>query len=138
MTKTKNFSIRFDKADLKICFLHSNKKTAQKLVDWLCRNYADIYRVKEINPFISETPKMNVTNFSKTKKINVGEQEEIDSIKQISNEIKDAKYFYKKMKELDKDDTDAVMKLSEEANESMYLTFNEKRDIRTALQNGTY
>lgn len=51
---------------------------------------------------------------------------------------KDANYFYQKMKTLDKDDVDAIMKLSEEANDSLFLNFNEKRTIRTALQNGTY
>jgi hypothetical protein len=52
--------------------------------------------------------------------------------------LKDVNYFYQKMKTLDKDDLDAVMKLSDEANESLALNFNEKRTIRMSLQNGTY
>lgn len=51
MAKTKNISIRFDEEDLKICLLHSKQKTKQKLVDWFCRNYADLHRIKEDNPF---------------------------------------------------------------------------------------
>ena len=38
MSKSSPTSIRFDDDDLRICLLHSKKKTKQELVDWFCKN----------------------------------------------------------------------------------------------------
>lgn len=50
MSKSKPIGIRFDDDDFNICKLHSPKKTRQGVVDFVLKQFADLYRVK-VNHF---------------------------------------------------------------------------------------
>ena len=136
MAKTKNISIRFDEDDLKICLIHSKQKTKQKLVDWFCRNYAALYRVEEDNPFkekkqewVYDTPKNE--KLTNDEPLNFFKPQETFKVK------KTLAYFVSTMKDLDKDDTNAILELKAEIEDSELLK-KERDDLLYSLKNGYY
>lgn len=137
MSKSQPTSIRFDEDDLKICLFHSKQKTKQKLVDWFCRNYAELYRVKEDNPFKVEVKPLDVYDAPKIEQPKHNEPFTFQPT--IEKYIKmDYNYFALRMLDLDKEDTYAILDLKKEAESSQSIKEPERRNIILALQNGTY
>ena len=135
MSKSAPTSIRFEDDDLRICLLHSKKKTKQELVDWFCKNYADLYRVKEDNPFEKkqvsiDVPKTEHQTYKEPPQFNI--PPEPKPIRRTES------YFVVAMKGLDKDDTNAIFQLKKEAEERTDITERQRSTILNALKNGTY
>jgi hypothetical protein len=135
MKKSQPISIRFNEDDLKICLLQSKKKTKQELVDWFCKNYADLYRVKEDNPFEKkqvsiDLPKNEPQTYKEPPQFNI--PPEPFKIKRSMS------YFIAEMKNLDKDDITSILQLKRQAEESTEITTRERLSILLSLQNGTY
>ena len=135
MSKSAPTSIRFEDDDLRICLLHSKKKTKQELVDWFCKNYADLYRVKEDNPFEKKQVSVDVP---KIEPQSHKEQPQYNIPPEPLKIKRSMSYFIAEMKNLDKDDITSILQLKRQAEESTEITTRERLSILLSLQNGTY